>query len=157
MRLDASGYTPRAEVARAIRWVISETVGHRKPDPAIFAAAAETAGCSLNGAWMIGDSPQADIGGASAAGISSVWISAGRPWPALPLPAHPHRDQCRRGRRSPTEYRRRVVLAPVIASSPSETRAERPGYLRLNAGSLISGRPVFPERTSRPAGFPDKS
>jgi putative hydrolase of the HAD superfamily len=154
MRLDASGYTPRAEVARAISrrygpavsqdavlalldrggadhvvlsedtrhalraaaaagwiavavtngtaaqqeaklrisgldrilsgWVISETVGHRKPDPAIFAAAAETAGCPLNGAWMIGDSPQADIGGARAAGISSVWISAGRPWPALP-------------------------------------------------------------------------
>jgi putative hydrolase of the HAD superfamily len=70
-------------------WVISETIGHRKPDPAIFAAAAETAGCPLDGAWMIGDSPQADIGGASAAGISSVWISAGRPWPALPYrPTH---------------------------------------------------------------------
>jgi putative hydrolase of the HAD superfamily len=158
MRLDASGYTPRADIARAISrrygpavsqhsisallnrggadhvvlgeaarhalhaaaaggwiavavtngtaaqqeaklrisgldrilhgWVISETAGHRKPDPAIFAAA-ETAGCSLNGAWMIGDSPQADIGGATAAGISSGWISAGRPWPALPYrPTH---------------------------------------------------------------------
>ncbi|BEL07094.1 hypothetical protein Q0Z83_052850 [Actinoplanes sichuanensis] len=58
-------------------WVVSETVGCKKPDPAIFRAAAP----DLDGAWMIGDSPHADIAGSSALGLTSVWISAGRPWP----------------------------------------------------------------------------
>src|SRR5262249_50839856 len=46
-------------------WVISEEVGVSKPNPRIFAIAAERARTRLNGAWMIGDSPEADIGGAS--------------------------------------------------------------------------------------------
>jgi putative hydrolase of the HAD superfamily len=60
--------------------VISEEVGLRKPDPAIFALAAERAGGSLAGAWMVGDSARNDIGGAVAAGCRSVWVSGGRPW-----------------------------------------------------------------------------
>lgn len=62
-------------------WVISERVGHRKPDPEIFHAAAEVVGVPLSGAWMIGDSPSADIGGANGLGLRSVWVSGGRPWP----------------------------------------------------------------------------
>jgi putative hydrolase of the HAD superfamily len=42
-------------------WVISEAVGHKKPAPEIFHAAAAATGTSLPGAWMIGDSPQAAI------------------------------------------------------------------------------------------------
>jgi putative hydrolase of the HAD superfamily len=58
-------------------WIISGDVGLQKPDPAVFAAAAEVVGASLDGAWMIGDSPRHDIGGAHAAGIESVWVRAG--------------------------------------------------------------------------------
>ncbi|MFF1839545.1 HAD family hydrolase [Streptomyces sp. NPDC058231] len=62
-------------------WVISEEVGHRKPEREIFEAAAEAVGASLQGAWMVGDSPSADIGGAVGLGVRSVWVSGGRPWP----------------------------------------------------------------------------
>ncbi|MEU3556077.1 HAD family hydrolase [Streptomyces fragilis] len=61
-------------------WVVSETVGCAKPDPAIFRAAAEAVGASLPGAWVIGDSARADIAGAAALGLSSVWVSNGRAW-----------------------------------------------------------------------------
>ena len=36
---------------------------------------------TLDGAWMIGDNADADIGAAHAAGIRSVWLRHGRPWP----------------------------------------------------------------------------
>ncbi|HWS32870.1 MAG TPA: HAD family hydrolase [Actinoplanes sp.] len=62
-------------------WVISEQAGHRKPDPQIFQAAATAAGTSLNGAWMIGDSARADIGGAAGLGLTTVWVANGRSWP----------------------------------------------------------------------------
>ena len=62
-------------------WVVSEAAGLRKPDPAIFRHAAAQAGNSLDGAWMIGDSAQADIGGARSAGLPGVWLHRGRPWP----------------------------------------------------------------------------
>ncbi|WP_344174641.1 HAD family hydrolase [Pilimelia columellifera] len=61
-------------------WVVSEEVGHKKPAPEIFYAAEKMAGLSLRGAWMIGDSPHADIAGAVAVGIRSVWVSNDRPW-----------------------------------------------------------------------------
>ncbi|MFF6916861.1 HAD-IA family hydrolase [Streptomyces sp. NPDC012466] len=61
-------------------WVVSEAVGHKKPAPEIFHAAAATVGATLDGAWMIGDSPHADIAGAAGIGVRSVWVSAGRPW-----------------------------------------------------------------------------
>ena len=62
-------------------WVISEGAGIRKPDPGIFRLAAARAGQSLDGAWMIGDSAEADIGGARSAGLPGVWLHRGRPWP----------------------------------------------------------------------------
>jgi putative hydrolase of the HAD superfamily len=62
-------------------WVISEGAGLRKPDPAIFRLAAERAGQSLDGAWMIGDSAEADIEGARSAGLPGVWLHRGRRWP----------------------------------------------------------------------------
>jgi putative hydrolase of the HAD superfamily len=62
-------------------WVISEGVGIRKPDPGIFQFAAAQAGHSLNGAWMIGDSAEADISGARGAGLPGVWLHRGRAWP----------------------------------------------------------------------------
>jgi putative hydrolase of the HAD superfamily len=62
-------------------WVVSEGAGLRKPDPAIFRFAAAAAGHSLDGAMMVGDSAQADIGGARSAGLPGVWLHRGRPWP----------------------------------------------------------------------------
>ena len=61
-------------------WVISEEAGVSKPNPRIFAIAAHRARMRLSGAWMIGDSPEADIGGASALGLRSVWLHRGRRW-----------------------------------------------------------------------------
>ena len=34
----------------------------------------------LAGAWLVGDSPEADIGGANALGLPSVWLHRGRRW-----------------------------------------------------------------------------
>ncbi|CAL9348064.1 Phosphoglycolate phosphatase [Streptomyces sp. enrichment culture] len=61
-------------------WVVSEEVGCKKPDPEIFHAAADSVGVALTGAWVVGDSPHADIAGANALGLQSVWVSNGRPW-----------------------------------------------------------------------------
>jgi putative hydrolase of the HAD superfamily len=61
-------------------WVISETVGREKPEPEIFHAAADAVGVPLTGAWVIGDSPHADIAGADALGLRSIWVSNGQPW-----------------------------------------------------------------------------
>ncbi|MHA6617939.1 HAD family hydrolase [Pseudonocardia sp. DLS-67] len=61
-------------------WVISEDVGHKKPEPEMFQAAAEAVGVPLSGAWVIGDSLHADIAGADALGLRSVWVTDGRPW-----------------------------------------------------------------------------
>ncbi|MEV7885664.1 HAD family hydrolase [Streptomyces sp. NPDC002817] len=61
-------------------WVISEAVGHKKPAPEIFEAAAAAAGASLDGAWVIGDSPHADVRGAIGIDARSVWVSGGRSW-----------------------------------------------------------------------------
>lgn len=66
-------------------WVVSEAVGHKKPAPEIFRAAAATVGAPLRGAWVVGDSPQADIAGAHRLGLRSVWVSGGRPWPGMPF------------------------------------------------------------------------
>jgi putative hydrolase of the HAD superfamily len=61
-------------------WCVSSLVGVRKPDPAIFRLAAERCGAALEGGWMVGDAGHADIAGAVASGISSVWIRRGREW-----------------------------------------------------------------------------
>jgi putative hydrolase of the HAD superfamily len=71
-------------------WAISGELGVRKPDRALFAAAASACGAELSGGgWMVGDNPAHDIEGGRAAGLATVWISRGRSWPAdLPPPGH---------------------------------------------------------------------
>lgn len=61
-------------------WVISEEAGVSKPNPRIFALAAQRVRMPLRGAWVVGDSPEADIGGAAAVGLPSVWLHRGRRW-----------------------------------------------------------------------------
>jgi putative hydrolase of the HAD superfamily len=71
----------RTGLDRLVRgWVVSEAVGHKKPEPEIFHAAAATAGLPLPGAWVVGDAPHADIAGADALGLRSVWLAHGRAW-----------------------------------------------------------------------------
>jgi FMN hydrolase / 5-amino-6-(5-phospho-D-ribitylamino)uracil phosphatase len=61
--------------------LISESVGIWKPDPAIFEMALEIAGVHADDAIYVGDSPVADVPGARAAGMRSVWINrAGADW-----------------------------------------------------------------------------
>jgi HAD superfamily hydrolase (TIGR01549 family) len=66
-------------------YVVSDLAGARKPDPALFAAAARACGWVDGGprwdeGWMVGDSPPADIAGARAAGLTAVWLHRGRDW-----------------------------------------------------------------------------
>jgi FMN phosphatase YigB (HAD superfamily) len=60
-------------------FVVSGAVGVRKPDPRIFALAAELSDTSMTGSWMVGDG-EADVLGASRAGAKSVWLTRGRMW-----------------------------------------------------------------------------
>lgn len=71
----------RTGLDRLVRgWVVSETVGRKKPEPEIFHAAAAVAGLPLPDAWVVGDAAHADIAGADALGLRSVWLAHGRAW-----------------------------------------------------------------------------
>ena len=59
---------------------ISGALGVRKPERRIFELAAERAGAALDNGWMIGDNPEADIGGGRGAGLRTVWLNRGRNW-----------------------------------------------------------------------------
>ena len=61
--------------------LISEEVGSWKPDPAIFHRALELGNASPGEAVFVGDSPDHDIAGARAAGLTTIWMNRrGRPW-----------------------------------------------------------------------------
>ncbi len=60
----------------------SAEFGAAKPDPSIFAAALELAGAAPEEAWHAGDSPEADVAGALAAGVTPVLVARdGQPAP----------------------------------------------------------------------------
>lgn len=61
-------------------WVISEEIGARKPDPAIFRALAARLDCPLVG-WMVGDSLEMDVAGGNQVGLKTVWITSASPPP----------------------------------------------------------------------------
>lgn len=61
--------------------IVSEEVGAKKPSAEIFRAA-ERLGGPDHESWMVGDSATADIGGAHALGMRTVWVSHGRSWDA---------------------------------------------------------------------------
>jgi putative hydrolase of the HAD superfamily len=54
--------------------VTSAAVGARKPDPRLFEAALEVAGCAADEALHVGDTPTEDVQGARAAGIRALLI-----------------------------------------------------------------------------------
>jgi putative hydrolase of the HAD superfamily len=55
--------------------VISDAVGIRKPDPVIFEQTLDALGVAPEEALHVGDSLRADVGGASAVGIRTVWLT----------------------------------------------------------------------------------
>ena len=62
--------------------VASAEFGAAKPDPAIFAHALGLAGCVPELAWHAGDSLEADVAGARAAGVAPVYVARrGEPAP----------------------------------------------------------------------------
>jgi HAD superfamily hydrolase (TIGR01509 family) len=61
--------------------VVSGDVGVWKPDPRIFEIALERCGFTAEDAIYVGDSIEADMPGARAAGVRSVWMNRARhPW-----------------------------------------------------------------------------
>jgi putative hydrolase of the HAD superfamily len=57
--------------------ITSAAVGARKPDPRLFEAALEVAGCRADEALHVGDTPAEDVEGARAAGIRALLIDRG--------------------------------------------------------------------------------
>ena len=68
--LDRTGLAPLLDGV-----VASAVVGVAKPDPALFEAALEVAGCGPEDAVHVGDSFEKDVLGARAAGIESVLVA----------------------------------------------------------------------------------
>jgi putative hydrolase of the HAD superfamily len=65
----------RAGLASLVDGVVSSAmVGAAKPEPALFEAALELAGCPAEQALHVGDSLSKDIAGAAAAGIAAVLL-----------------------------------------------------------------------------------
>ncbi len=60
---------------------VSETFGGKKPDRAIFEAAATHLGVAPGEALFVGDNPAVDVLGAQAAGMKAVWLHRGQTWP----------------------------------------------------------------------------
>lgn len=76
-------------VDRAACIVVSAVVGARKPDSAIFHAAAERIGVAPPSILFVGDHPEADVAGAAHAGMRTAWLRRGRDWPVQLAPAVP--------------------------------------------------------------------
>ncbi|MGA4844695.1 HAD family hydrolase [Streptomyces sp. G45] len=68
---------------------ISEEIAAWKPEREAFeVAVARCGGAPSRAVYYIGDNPAGDIGGADAAGLSTIWLR-GRPWPdGTPAPHH---------------------------------------------------------------------
>ncbi len=61
--------------------VVSEAVGLRKPDPAIFTLATSDLGVASGMAMYVGDNPAVDIVGAASAGMETAWFKNPPHWP----------------------------------------------------------------------------
>ena len=67
--------------------IISESVGIKKPAPRIFEIALQELRLDASECWFLGDHPENDVLGASAAGLCGVWFRASTPWPDGSPPA----------------------------------------------------------------------
>jgi len=62
--------------------LVSELVGCRKPDAAIFATATARLRMPPGAVLFVGDNPEADIWGAHRAGMRTAWLHRGQLWPS---------------------------------------------------------------------------
>jgi putative hydrolase of the HAD superfamily len=81
--LDASGLRPALDAV-----VVSHERGLRKPRREIFAATLDALGVAPDEAAHVGDNLKADVGGAAALGIRTVWITRCVADPAARLAKH---------------------------------------------------------------------
>lgn len=75
-KLDALGLPARTDCL-----FVSETFGTKKPDPAIFHAAAAHLRTPPERILFVGDNPTADIQGAQAVGMAAAWLHRDQLWP----------------------------------------------------------------------------
>ena len=75
-KLEALGLPARTDCL-----FVSETFGTKKPDPAIFRAAAAHLGVAPAHILFVGDNPAADIVGAQAVGMAAAWLHRAQLWP----------------------------------------------------------------------------
>jgi FMN phosphatase YigB (HAD superfamily) len=68
--LHRAGMTPFFELI-----LISEEIGRRKPDAAIFDAACQALQIAPSEAVFVGDSPSIDVAGAKGAGMGAIWLN----------------------------------------------------------------------------------
>lgn len=71
----------RVGLTRAQCVIVSAIFGARKPERAIFHAAANAIGVPPENILFIGDNIEADIIGAANAGMQTAWMKRGREWP----------------------------------------------------------------------------
>jgi putative hydrolase of the HAD superfamily len=70
--------------------VISEEIGLRKPDQAMFHLAAERLETPPSDILFVGDHPNLDVAGAANAGMQTAWLRRGRTWSADMGPVPPN-------------------------------------------------------------------
>jgi HAD superfamily hydrolase (TIGR01549 family) len=85
--------------------VISMDVGVRKPRAEIFRAALDAVGASPENTLHVGDSLEADVGGAAPLGLRTAWLTR----------RVPDRDAARRGYAGPAPTHEVADLADVLA------------------------------------------
>lgn len=66
--------------------LISDEVGSKKPERAIFERLLNVWRAEADSVALVGESPENDVLGARATGMTPIWVSGGRHWP-LPDPA----------------------------------------------------------------------
>ena len=92
--------------------VISSHEGFAKPDPRVFRLAAQRAGSTLEGAWVVGDDLRQEIAGAAKLGLRSVWLN--------PLGRAPSDDVDLEARTLPE------AVATVLSAPPDDARRREP-------------------------------
>lgn len=81
--LERAGLQPHFDAV-----VVSHDLGIRKPRPEIFSATLEALGVGPHQAIHVGDNLDADVSGAAALGVRTVWITRRVPDPAAALARH---------------------------------------------------------------------
>jgi putative hydrolase of the HAD superfamily len=106
-KLESAGILPLVDAV-----VISSHEGFAKPDPRVFRLAAERAGSSLEGAWVVGDDLRQEIAGAAKLGLRSVWLN--------PLGRTPSADVDLEARTLPE------AVATVLSARPDDAPRRAP-------------------------------